>query len=55
MSVSKTKKKLDEKQRNGVRVIFTSEDMENMSLVSRMYFHMRSTSGVSYSKTLISM
>ena len=30
------KKKLDEKQRNDVRDIFTSEDMENMSLVSQM-------------------
>ena len=30
------KKKLDEKQRNDVSVIVTSEDMESMSLVSRM-------------------
>ena len=36
MSVSKTKKKLDEKQRNDVSDIFTCEDMENISLVSRM-------------------
>ena len=43
------------KQRNDVSDIFTSEDMENMSLVSRMYFHMKSTSDVVYSKTLISM
>ena len=35
MSVSKIKK-LDEKQRNDVSDIFTSEDMENTSLVSRM-------------------
>ena len=36
MSVSKIKKKLDEKQRNDISDIFTSEDMENISLVSRM-------------------
>ena len=30
------KKELDEKQRNDVSDIFTSEDMENISLVSRM-------------------
>ena len=30
------KNKNDEKQRNGVSDIFTSEDMENMLLVSRM-------------------
>ena len=34
MSVSKIKKKMDEKQRNDVSDIFTSEDMENISLVS---------------------
>ena len=28
-------KKLDEKQRNDISDIFTSEDIENMSLVSR--------------------
>ena len=54
MSVSKIKK-LDEKQRNNVSDIFASEDIENMSLVSRMQFHMKSTSGVFYSKTLIFM
>ena len=36
MSVSKIKKKLDEKQRNDVIYIFTSEDMKNILLVSRM-------------------
>ena len=39
MSVSKIKKdkrKTKEKQKNDVSDIFTSEDMENMSLVSRM-------------------
>ena len=49
MSVSKIKKtrrKTKETQRNDVSNIFTSEDMENMSHVSRMYFHMKSTSGV---------
>ena len=40
---------------NDVNDIFTSEDMENISLVSRMYFHMKSTSGVFYSETIISM
>ena len=35
VSVSKFKK-LDKKQRNDVSDIFTSEDMENISLVSRM-------------------
>ena len=35
MSVLKIKK-LDEKQRNDVSDIFTSEDMEKISLVSRM-------------------
>ena len=34
MSVSKIK--YDEKQRNDVSDIFTSDDMENMSLVFRM-------------------
>ena len=48
-------KKLDEKQRNDVSDVFTSEDMENRSLVSRMLFHMKSVSGVFYSKTLITM
>ena len=50
-------KKIDEKerkkQRNDISDIFTSEDMENMSFVSRMQFHMKSKSGVFYSKTLI--
>ena len=32
MSVSKIKKKIDEKQRNDVSDIFTSEVMENISL-----------------------
>ena len=36
MSVWKIKKNLDEKQRNDVSDIFTSEDIENISLVSRM-------------------
>ena len=55
MSVSKIKKKQKEKRRNDVSDIFTSEDMENMSLVSWIQFHMKSTSDVFYSKTLISM
>ena len=40
MSVSKIKKtrqKTKEKQRNDIRDIFTSEDMENISPVSWMY------------------
>ena len=32
----KTRQKTKEKQRNDIRDIFTSEDMENMSLVSQM-------------------
>ena len=36
MSVSKIKKNLDEKQRNDVSDIFTREDIENVSLVSRI-------------------
>ena len=52
MSVSKFKKKLDEKQRNDVRDIFASENIKNMSLVSRMQLHMKSMSGVFYRKTL---
>ena len=35
MSVSKIKKKLDEKQRNDISDI-DNEDMENISVVSRM-------------------
>ena len=54
MSVSKIKKNY-EKQRNDLNDIFTGEDMEKMSLVSRMNFHTKSTSGVFYIKTLISM
>ena len=54
MSVLKIKK-IKEKQRNDVSNIFTSEDMENISLVSRMQFYMKSTSGIFYNKTLISM
>ena len=34
---------------NDVNDIITSEDMENMSLVSQMYFHMKSMSGVKHS------
>ena len=49
------KKKLDEKQRNDISDIFISEDIKNMSLVSQMVFHMKSMSGIFYSKTLISM
>ena len=36
------------KQRNDVSDIFTSDDMENMSLLSRMQFHVKSTSDVFY-------
>ena len=43
------------KLRNDVNNIFISEHVKNMSFVSRMYFHMKSTSGVFYSKTLISV
>ena len=35
--------------------IFTSEDMENTPLESRMWFHMNFTSGVFSSKTLMSI
>ena len=35
MTVSETKK-LDEKQRNDISDIFTSEDMENILLLSQM-------------------
>ena len=57
MSVSKIKKKtiLDEKQRNDVSDIFTSDDMENISLVSRMKFPIENTSCLFFGKTLISM
>ena len=41
------------KTKDDVSDSFTSENMENMSLVSRMYFLMKSTSGLFYSKTLI--
>ena len=54
-NIKKTRRKAKEKQRNDISDIFTSEDMENMSLVSRMYFHMKSTSDIFYSKTLIFM
>ena len=53
--IKKIKRKIKEKQRNDVTDIFTSEDLENMSVVSRILFHMKSTNGVFYSKTLISM
>ena len=52
-SVSKIKK-IKEKQRNDVSDIFSSEDMENMSLVSRMQFRMENTSCRFFGKTLIS-
>ena len=58
MSVSKikkTKRKTKEKQRNDVSDIFVREDMENISLVSRMEFRMENTSCLLFSKTLISM
>ena len=35
--------------------IFTSEDMENTPLESRMWFRMNFTSGVFSSKTLVSI
>jgi len=35
--------------------IFTSEDIENMPLESRMWFRMNFTSGVFSSKTLVSL
>ena len=58
MSVSKIKKnrgKTKEKQGNDVSDIFTSEDMENISLVSRMWFRMENTSCLFFGKTLIFM
>ena len=62
MSVLKMKKtswKTKEKQKNDVSNIFTSEDMENISLelVSRMYssFVMENTSCLFFGITLISM
>ena len=47
--------KTKEKQRNDVSDIFTSEDMENMSVVSRMQFRMENTSCLFFAKTLKSM
>ena len=58
MNVSKIKIKKYESKNKGIHDvsdIFTSKKIENMSLVSRMYFHVKSTSGIFYSKTLISI
>ena len=55
LKIKKTRRKTKEKQRNDVSDIFTSENMENTSLVSRMWFHMKCASGVFYSITLVSM
>ena len=50
-----TRRKTKENLRNDISDIFTSEDMENISLVSRMQFRMESTSCLFFGKTLISM
>ena len=43
------------KQRNGVSDIFTSEDMENISLISQMLFHMENISCLFFNKTLMNI
>ena len=53
--IKKTRRKTTEKQRNDVSDIFTSEDMVNISLVSRIYFRTENTSCLFFGKTLISM
>ena len=49
------KKKIDKKQRKNVSNIFTSEDMENISLYPGCSFIKKSTSCLFFDKTLISM
>ena len=48
----KTRRKTKEKQRNDVSDMFTSEDMENISLVSRMKFRTENTSCLFFGKTV---
>ena len=62
MSVSKIKKKKTRRktnkqkiQRNDVSDIFTSEDIENISLLSRMWFRMENTRCLFFGKALISV
>jgi len=47
--------KLDISETDEIIDIFTSEDMENTPLESRMWFRMNFTSGVFSSKTLVSI
>ena len=53
--VNTARQKTKEKQRNDISDIFTSEDVENISLLSRMDFLMENTSCLFFGKTLIFM
>ena len=50
-----TRRKTKAKQRNDVSDVFPGEDMENISLISRMLFCMENTSCLFFGKTLKSV